>query len=106
MLPVHFEAWQAVYGWFQELAHRLLFQTVHHLALMLDLPVVVHLISPTSPACKPDWTAFVNAVPGSRILFADGARHYQSRRDGQTDRGPLIPAGLWRRNERNDVFVE
>ena len=28
MLPIHFGAWQAVYGWFRELARRFLFQTI------------------------------------------------------------------------------
>ena len=36
MLPVHFEPWQTVYGWFRELAQRFLFQTIHDVALMLD----------------------------------------------------------------------
>jgi transposase len=36
MLPVHFGAWQTVYGWFRELARRFLFQTIHDIELMLD----------------------------------------------------------------------
>ena len=36
MLPVHFGAWQTVYGWFRELARRFLFQTIHDVELMLD----------------------------------------------------------------------
>ena len=36
MLPIHFDLWQPVYGWFRELARRFLFQTIHDLALMLD----------------------------------------------------------------------
>ena len=36
MLPIHFGAWQTVYGWFRELARRFLFQTIHDVALMLD----------------------------------------------------------------------
>lgn len=36
MLPVHFGAWQTVYGWFRELARRFLFQTIHDVKLMLD----------------------------------------------------------------------
>jgi len=36
MPPIHFGPWQTVYGWFQELARRFLFQTIHDLALMLD----------------------------------------------------------------------
>jgi len=36
MLPIHFRAWQTVYGWFRELARRFLFQTIHDIELMLD----------------------------------------------------------------------
>jgi len=36
MLPIHFGAWQTVYGWFRELARHFLFQTVHYIKLMLD----------------------------------------------------------------------
>jgi transposase len=36
MLPIHFGAWQTVYGWFRELARRFLFQTIHDVSLMLD----------------------------------------------------------------------
>ena len=36
MLPIHFRAWQRVYGWFRELARRFLFQSIHNIELMLD----------------------------------------------------------------------
>lgn len=36
MLPVHFGAWQTVYGWFRHLARGFLFQTIHVIELMLD----------------------------------------------------------------------
>lgn len=36
MLPIHFGSWQTVYGWLCELARRFLFQTIHHVALMVD----------------------------------------------------------------------
>lgn len=36
MLPIHFGAWQTVYGWFRELSRRFLFQTIHDIELMLD----------------------------------------------------------------------
>ncbi|GAB7551059.1 hypothetical protein NRB_05560 [Novosphingobium sp. 11B] len=29
MLPIHFGAWQTVYGWFRELARRFLFHSIH-----------------------------------------------------------------------------
>ena len=36
MLPIHFGAWQTVFSCFRELARRLLFQTIHDVALMPD----------------------------------------------------------------------
>ncbi|MFG1481240.1 transposase, partial [Xanthobacter sp. V4C-4] len=36
MLPIHFGHWRTVCGWFRELARRFLFQTIHHVELMLD----------------------------------------------------------------------
>src|SRR3978361_2256546 len=35
MLPVHFGPWQTVYWWFRRFVRRLLFQTIHDVALML-----------------------------------------------------------------------
>lgn len=36
MLPIHFGAWQTVYGWFRELTRRSLFQTIDDIELMQD----------------------------------------------------------------------
>src|SRR5258707_15871637 len=36
MLPIHFGPWQTVYGWFRELARRVLFQTTHDVAPVPD----------------------------------------------------------------------
>ena len=36
MLPVHFGPWQTVHWWFRRFVRRLLFQTIHDIALMLD----------------------------------------------------------------------
>ena len=36
MLPIHFPPWPTVYWWFRRLARRLLFQTIHDIALMID----------------------------------------------------------------------
>jgi transposase len=36
MLPIHFPPWQTVYWWFRRLARRLMFQTIHEIALMID----------------------------------------------------------------------
>ncbi len=36
MLPVHFPPWQTVYWWFRRLTRRLMFRTLHDVALMID----------------------------------------------------------------------
>ena len=36
MLPVHFPPWQTVYWWFRRLTRRLMFRTIHDIALMID----------------------------------------------------------------------
>ena len=36
MLPIHFPPWQTVYWWFRRFVRRLLFQTIHDVALMID----------------------------------------------------------------------
>ncbi len=36
MLPKDFPPWQTVYRWFRRLVRRLLFRTIHDVALMLD----------------------------------------------------------------------
>ena len=36
MLPVHFPRWQTVYWWFRRLTRRLMFKTIHDIALMID----------------------------------------------------------------------
>jgi hypothetical protein len=36
MLPTNFGAWQTAYWWFRRLVRRLLFQTLHDVALVLD----------------------------------------------------------------------
>lgn len=36
MLPVHFPPWQTVYWWFRQFVRRLLFQTIHDIAVMMD----------------------------------------------------------------------
>ena len=36
MLPSEFGPWQTVYWWFRRFVHRLLFRTIHDVALMID----------------------------------------------------------------------
>ena len=48
MLPVHFGPWQTIYWWFRRFVRRLLFQTVHDVALMLDRERAGREASPTA----------------------------------------------------------
>lgn len=48
MLPVHFGPWQTVYWWFRRFVRRLLFRTIHDLALMLDRERVGREASPSA----------------------------------------------------------
>ena len=48
MLPTDFGPWQTVYWWFRRLVRRLLFRTVHDIALMLDRERAGREASPTA----------------------------------------------------------
>ena len=48
MMPVHFGPWQTVYWWFRRFVRRLLFQTLHDVALMLDREHAGREASPTA----------------------------------------------------------
>jgi putative transposase len=48
MLPHEFGPWQTVYWWFRRFVRRLLFQTLHDVALMLDREQAGREASPTA----------------------------------------------------------
>jgi putative transposase len=48
MLPVHFGPWETVYWWFRRFVRRMLFQTIHDIALMLDREQSGRQASPTA----------------------------------------------------------
>lgn len=48
MLPVHFGPWQTVYWWFRRFVRRLLFRTIHDIAVMLDRERVGREASPSA----------------------------------------------------------
>lgn len=48
MLPNDFPPWQTVYWWFRRLVRRLLFRTIHDLALMLDRELAGRSASPNA----------------------------------------------------------
>ena len=47
MLPSEFGPWQTVYWWFRRFARRLLFRTIHDIALMLDRELAGREASPS-----------------------------------------------------------
>ncbi|WP_424138370.1 IS5 family transposase [Roseomonas chloroacetimidivorans] len=47
MLPIHFGPWQTVYWWFRRFVRRLLFRTIHDVALMLDREAAEREASPS-----------------------------------------------------------
>jgi putative transposase len=48
MLPINFGPWQTVYWWFRRFVRRLLFRTLHDVALMLDRERAGRAASPTA----------------------------------------------------------
>ncbi len=47
MLPSEFSPWQTVYWWFRRFVRRLLFRTIHDVALMIDREQAGREASPT-----------------------------------------------------------
>ena len=47
MLPIHFGPWQTIYWWFRRFVRRLLFRTIHDVALMLDREAAGREASPS-----------------------------------------------------------
>ena len=47
MLPTNFDRWQTVNWWFRRFVRRMMFRTIHDVALMLDRKRVGHDASPT-----------------------------------------------------------
>ena len=48
MLPIHFPPWQTVYWWFRRFVRRLLFRTIHDLAVMIDRERAGRAASPSA----------------------------------------------------------
>lgn len=63
MLPTNFGAWQTVYWWFRRFVRRLLFRTLHDVALMLDRERAGRAASPTAGVLD-SQTVKAPAAPG------------------------------------------
>jgi transposase len=63
MLPTDFGPWQTVYWWFRRLVRRLLFRTIHDIALMLDRERAGRAASPSAGVLD-SQTVKAPAAPG------------------------------------------
>jgi transposase len=98
MLPIHFGHWRTVYGWFRELARRLLFQTIHDVELMLDRERAGREASPSAGVID-SQTIKAPAAPGGGGYDAakktkGRKRHIAVDTDGRLLMVNLTPADL------------
>jgi putative transposase len=77
MLPIHFPPWQSVYWWFRRLARRLMFHTIHDVALMIDRAQAGREIEP-SAAVIDSQSVKAPAAQGTRGY--DGAKKIVGRK--------------------------
>ena len=85
MLPVHFGPWQTLCWWFRCFVRRLLFRTIHDVALMLDREAAGREASPTggvldSQTVKAPFAEVRGYDGGNRI--AGRKRHVAVATDG------------------------
>ena len=97
MLPKDFPPWQTVYWWFRRLLRRLLFRTIHDLALMLDREIEGRAVSPTaaildSQSVKAPTAAQRGYDAGKKITGRK--RHIAVDTDGRLLMVRLTPADL------------
>jgi transposase len=97
MLPVHFGPWQTVYWWFRRFVRRLLFRTIHDVALMLDREAAGREASPTggvldSQTVKAPFAEVRGYDGGKRIVGRK--RHVAVDTDGRLLMVNLTPADV------------
>ena len=97
MLPVHFGPWQTVYWWFRRFVRRLLFRTIHDVALMLDREAAGREASPTggvldSQTVKAPFAEERGFDGGKRIVGRK--RHVAVDTDGRLLMVNLTPADV------------
>ena len=81
MLPIHFPPWQTVYWWFRRLARRLMFRTIHDVALMIDRAVANRDTEPTAAII--DSQTIKAPAPGAERGYDGGTQASHRRRYGR-----------------------
>ena len=98
MLPIHFPPWQTVYWWFRRLARRLMFRTIHDIALMVDRAQSGRAPEPTAAVI--DSQSIKAPAPGTQRGFDGGKkivgrkRHIAVDTDGRLLLVNLTPANI------------
>jgi transposase len=97
MLPVHFGPWQTIYWWFRRFVRRLLFRTIHDVALMLDREAAGREASPSggvldSQTVKAPCAEVRGYDGGKRIVGRK--RHIAVDTDGRLLMVNLTPANM------------
>ena len=72
MLPKDFPPWQTVYWWFRRLVRRMLFRTIHDVALMLDRERAGREASPTAGVA--DSQTVKTPAPGAKRGYNAGKK--------------------------------
>lgn len=91
MLPDSFPPWETVYWWFRRFVRRLLFRTIHDLALMLDRESQGRAASPTAGVI--DSQSVKAPAPGAARGFDAGKKITGRKRHILTDtEGHLVHA--------------
>src|SRR4051794_8539347 len=87
MLPIHFGPWQTVYWWFRRFVRRLLFRTLHDMALMLDRERAGREASPSAGVIDSQSVKAPAAPDGGGYDAAKrgkgGKRHKEVATDGR-----------------------
>ena len=105
MLPTNFGPWQTVYWWFRRFVRRLLFRTLHDVALMLDRERVGREASPTAMLSLTDETGDDDGEAGGRML--DLVSDTRATDPRQAQHQAMVKDALFRTlNEKERIVIQ